>query len=130
MRGNPDTEGRDLEVESFLRRLDPATSDPHYWFRFQSWVLKNAGPELARRRLMAELTVGDVLSAWARTLLPVAAVAAALAGLFLLRPTPGPVPVAVGVEELLVAGMEDETIPVVLDADYEFGAVSFAGERF
>lgn len=132
MKDHMDTEGQDVELGSYLRFVDPASVDPNYWLRFQSWVLKNAGPELARRRLMADLTVGDVLTSWSRTLLPAAVLAATLAALFLVRGSqaPGAAPVAVGVEELLVADIEDGTIPATLDSDESVSAIAFAGERF
>lgn len=132
MMENLDTEGRDLEVASYLRLLDPASSDPNYWLRFQSRVLESAAPELARRRLRADLTVGQVLTAWSRALVPAAALAAALAGLIAIRgpETPGPAPMAVGVEELLVAGIEGETIPVALQSDESAAVLAFAGDRF
>lgn len=131
MTDNVDNEGRDMELASYLRFVDPASSDPNYWLRFQSWVLKSAAPELARRRLMADLTMEDVISGWSRTLVPTAMLAAALAGIFVMRSaTSTTAPVAVGVEELLVAGIEGETIPVALDSDEAAGAVAFAGERF
>jgi len=132
MTGNLDTEGPDREVASYLRLVDPGSEDPNYWLRFQSWVLSNAGPELARRRLIADLSVGDVLNAWSRTLVPAAVLAAALAGLILVRDTakPRPAPMAVGVEELLVVGIEDETIPVALQSDEFATTVAFAGDRF
>ncbi|HKJ01203.1 MAG TPA: hypothetical protein VJ997_02075 [Longimicrobiales bacterium] len=132
MKDDLDIEGQDPELASHLRLLDPASDDPNYWLRFQSWVLRNAAPELARRRIMADLTVGDVLTAWSRTLVPAAVLAAALAGLLLMRDaaTAHPAPVAVGVEELLIDGIEDETIPVALDNDESATAVAFAGDRF
>jgi hypothetical protein len=127
-----DFEGQDREVSSWLRLVDPASADPNYWLRFQSWVMVNAGPELARRRLMGDITIGDVLTAWSRTLVPAAVLAATLAGLFMARgsTSPDPAPAAVAVEELLVAGIEDETIPVALENDDVPTAVAFAGERF
>jgi len=132
MKDDLDIEEQDLEVSSLLRRLDPASGDPNYWLRFHSWVIRHAKPELARRRLMADLTVGDVLAGWARTLVPAAALAAALAALVFVRsaPRPNPGPVAVGVEELLVVGIEDETIPVALQNDESSTPIAFSGERF
>ena len=62
-----------------LAVLDPASHDPNYWFRFRSWVMSGAARELSRRRLVARLTVGDVLESWARALVPTAALVAALA---------------------------------------------------
>lgn len=133
MNDNLDIEERDMEVAKYLRLVDPASSDPGYWLRFQTWVLRNAAPELARRRLMADLSVGDVLTAWSRTLVPAAVLAAAVAGFLLVR-SPGNQPagaVGVGVEELLVVGIEDETIPVALRSEDDAATtMAFAGERF
>ena len=122
--------GRDMEIASLLESVDPASADPNYWLRFQSWVLKNAAPELARRRLMTELTMGDVMTSWARTVIPTAVLAAALAGLFLFRGQAAPAPRPVGVEELLVAGVEGATIPVALSTEEAGSAIAFASEVF
>lgn len=130
--GGADEEGRDLEVAAFLQSLDPAAADPNHWLRFQSWVLKNAAPELARRRLMADLTMGDVLVGWARALVPTAVAASVVAAALLLRPSGAPddLVAAASVEELLVAGMEHETIPVTLVDEEAAASVAFAAERF
>jgi len=132
MKDHKDVDGQDLELASHLRFADPASDDPNYWLRFQSWVIENAAPELARRRLRADLTVGDLLAAWARTLVPAALLAAALSGLIVARSAVNPrsAPLTVGVEELLVLGIEDETIPVTLRNDESATAVAFAGDRF
>ena len=119
--------GRDMQLAEALSVLDPATDDPNYWLRFRSWVVHAAGPELARRRLMAELTVGDVMTSWARTLVPTAVVAAALAGLLLVRGAPTPAPI--GVEELLTSEVEGQTIPT-LTAPVPNARVVFASEAF
>jgi hypothetical protein len=123
--------GRDMELASALRFADPAADDPNYWLRFRAWVMKNAAAELARRRLMAELTMGDVVTSWARAVVPSALAAAVVAGLVLLRGSEvaGP-PVPVGVEELLVVGLDEEAIPSVLAADEATAFVAFAAERF
>ncbi len=56
--GSDYTEGLNQEDElaQALGLLDPAQQDPSYWVRFRSWVVSNAGAELARRRLVRELT--------------------------------------------------------------------------
>jgi hypothetical protein len=130
--GGSDELGRDMELASALAFVDPATGDPNYWLRFQSWVMARAGHELARRRMMADLTIGEVLSGWARAVVPTAVVAAIVAGFVLLRTTPVSVPPRVTVEDLLLVGLEDQTIPATLtnDEDAAAEAVAFAGERF
>ena len=123
--------GRDMELASALKFVDPAMDDPNYWFRFRAWVMENAAPELARRRLVAELTVGDVVTSWARALVPTALAAAVVAGLVLLRG--GGVQAAgvpVGVEELLVSGLEEETIPSALATDDRAMQVVLVSETF
>ena len=122
--------GRDMEVASWLESVDPASADANYWLRFQSWVMKNSAPELARRRLMTELTLGDVMTSWARAVIPTAVLAAALAGLILFRGEPAPAPMSVGVEELLIAGVEGATIPATLAADEGGSPIVFAAEGF
>lgn len=122
-----------MEVASLLKVVDPASADPHYWLRFQSWVLKNAAPELARRRLMAELTMGDVVVGWARAVVPTALVAAVVAALVLASPWQARDTLAstASVEDLLVAGMEEATIPATLVNDDDAAApLNFAAETF
>jgi len=121
--------GQDEELAQALGLLDPAQQDPNYWFRFRSWVLSNAAPELARRRLMHELTVADVMSSWARAVVSTAALAAALAGLLLVRGADAPALQPIDVEELLVSEVEGETIPILLAPEAN-GAVAFASEIF
>lgn len=121
--------GQDPEIAAWLRALDPASGDPSYWLRFRSWVMESAGPELARRRLLADVTVGDVLQSWSRTLVPTALLAAAVAGLALLR---GPVAVESNpllIEDLLVAELADDPIPAALSSQVGT-AVSFVADRF
>ena len=126
--GQDDEEARDLVIGSALESLDPASRDPGFWMRFQSRVMQGAGPELARRRLMADLTVGDVLTGWARALVPTAVLAAAVAALVLMRPAPAALPATL--EDVLTAGIETQTIPEVLDQGEAAASVAFAAERF
>jgi hypothetical protein len=123
-----DEMGRDMELAEALGALDPESLDPNYWFRFKGWVLTEAGPELARRRLMADLTVVDLLTSWSRTIVPTALVAAVMAGIVLLRagtlnfaPMPGPV-------EVVAADFEVE--PVLLSPDAAAGIVAFAADTY
>jgi hypothetical protein len=122
--------GRDMELASALERLvDPATRDANYWLRFRAWVLGNAAPELARRRQVVNLTVGDVLTAWSRALVPTAIAASLAAALLLFQGQPAPAEVAIGIEELLTEGLEEEIFPAALGSS-DAEAVTFAMERF
>lgn len=119
--------GRDVELARALAVMDPVSRDPNYWLRFRTWVLDGATRELARRRMMARLTVGDVVGSWARTLVPTALLAAVLAGIVLWR---AGAPLPVSVEELLVSEIRGETIPVMASPARAAEAVTFAAEAF
>jgi hypothetical protein len=125
--GATDELGQDAELSQALSLLDPATSDPKYWLRFRTWVMSGAVRELARRRMLARLTVGDVVHSWARTLVPTALLAAVLAGIVLWR---SGAPVVVSLEELLVSEVQGEFIPVLASPDRSREAVTFAVEAF
>jgi hypothetical protein len=121
--------GRDMELAEALALIDPASSDPAYWLRFRARVLGGAARELARRRLLAQLTIGDVMRSWARTVVPTALATAIVAGLLLVRSGALEPPLPIGVEELLVSEIEGETLPAMLEAE-ESAAVMFASEVF
>ncbi len=100
----------DYGIRSMLAKLDPERTDPGYWLRFQLWVVNAAAPELARRRRTA--TVSEVVLSWWRTLVPTAAFAAAAAGFVLLRDqTPTPPVAYLGVDEMLLEGIEAPVMP-------------------
>jgi hypothetical protein len=120
---------QDEVLTQALGLLDPAQEDPKYWVRFRSWVLISAAAELARRRLIHELTVPDVMNSWARGVVSTAALAAALAGLMLVRGPGAPAPQPVGVEELIVSEVEGEAMPSLIPPQTN-GAVAFASEIF
>ena len=122
--------GRDMLLAEALDVLDPAHEDANYWFRFRGWVMSEAARELARRRLIVELTVGDVLTSWARTVVPTALLAAAMAGLMLMRTGDVSTQHPIGVEELLVSEISSETVPVLLSRDEPAFVVAFASEIF
>ena len=130
--GPSDELGRDMEIAAMLAPVDPATADRSYWVRFQSRVMRAAAPELARRRMLPDLTVGDVLTGWARAVVPTAVLAAAVAALVLIEGWPtAPSPAgSITLEEVLVAGMESETIPEALNQAAAEASISFAAERF
>jgi hypothetical protein len=76
---------QDMVLAERLAALDPASEDPNYWLRFRGRVMTDAARALAQRRLIAEITVADVLASWGRAIIPTAALAAALAGVLLVR---------------------------------------------
>lgn len=124
-------------LAAIFDRLDPSRTDPAYWVRFKQSVLARALPELARRRREIPLSLSDVVSSWARTLLPTAAAAAAIGTFLILRPLAAPDDAQganaaeVGVEELLVSGIEGGTIPATLGGpEPPVGAVTFASDAF
>jgi len=105
-----------VRLSKALESLDPATEDPNYWVRFRGWVLTGAARELARRRLVAQLTVGDVMTSWARMVVPTAVLAAALAGVLLIRAEATTTP--------------QEAVPLLLAPDATEGVVALAAEIF
>jgi hypothetical protein len=131
-RHDPESDGLgiDMALAEALEVLDPASRDPNYWFRFRGWVMTGASRELARRRLMVDLTVGDVLTSWARTVVPTAVLAAALAGMILMRGGVSAEAHPIGVEELLVSEIPSETVPVLLSPETATGVVAFASEIY
>ena len=124
-----DDPGPDFELAEALAFLDPASSDPTYWLRFRAGVMGSAARELAQRRLLAQLTVTDVMRSWARAVVPTALATAILAGALLIRGGAASTVSPVGLEELLVSEIDGETIPVMLDAE-EAEAVVFASAIF
>lgn len=127
-----DLRGRDPLLARLLRSIDPGASDPTYWFRFRSRVMGSAAGELARRRMMADLTVSDLVVSWGRTLVPTALVAAALAAFMLVQDGSAPSLLPLGVEEQLAEGLEGMSIPMVLSSEDQPdpGGVTFASEAY
>lgn len=127
---------QDMILAEALSALDPETYDPNYWFRFRGWVVSSAAGALARRRIPVELTIGDVLTSWARMVVPTAAVAAAVAAVVLVRPdvplrqnvAAEPLPIAV--EEQLVSELPSDVVPMLLAPDAAAGLVAFASDIF
>jgi hypothetical protein len=115
-----------------LEPLDPGFGDAGFWMRFQDRVMRAAGPELARRRWMPELTVSQVVLSWGRMLVPVSVAAALLATVILLQEDVIPFsPEVEGIEELLLGALDDEAHFLVLRADEppDAAAVLLAIER-
>ena len=122
--------GRDMMLAEALKAVDPGSHDPGYWLRFRASVVSGAGRELARRRLMADLTVADVLTGWARAVVPTAALAAALAAIVLMRAGSAGQTEPIGVEELLVSELPSERVPALLAPEAAEELVVFASEIF
>ena len=122
--------GRDVELAEVLGLLDPASQDSSYWRRFRSWVMGGAARELARRRLLTQLTFGDVVQSWARAVVPTAVLTAMLAGILLIRSGLLAQSRPIGVEEMLVSEIDGETLPAMLAPDPANDVVTFASESF
>lgn len=67
-----------------------------------------AADELSRRGVAAEVGAGDLLQSWSLTVIRGALIAAAIAGLLLLRDGPAS---TLGAEEALTMELEDRTLP-------------------
>lgn len=110
--------GRDSRLSEALRVLDPASDDPGYWLRFHAGVMAAAREELARRRMLADVTVSELVTAWGRMLVPTAVLAAAVAAFLLFQPGAAPRPASVtplALEELF----EQELAVPTLRTDVE-----------
>ena len=126
-RGLDDELGRDMVLGERLSALDPAADDPNYWLRFRAAVMSDAARALAQRRLMADLTVVDVLTSWGRAVVP-AALAAAVAGLMLLRAGSAEAPAApLELEPVPVAEIE---VPELLSPQQAVGFAALGREEF
>lgn len=126
----PDGMGVDPQVAAWLHELDPEQRDPGYWLRFHARVMDRAAPVLARRRLMAELTLTDVMSSWARAVIPTAVLAAAAAALIIFRGPAPTAPTPVAVDDLLLAEVEGVAVPAILTGSEAQEPVAFAVEQF
>ena len=122
-----DKDGFDSTPYGGFGLLDPSFDDESYWARLRFRVMTRAADELFRRRIAADVSVVGVMEGWSRTLMPVAAMAALLAGFILFsdyRAASGPA----DVEEILLADLDDLVRPL---ADESAGpVVRFALEGF
>jgi hypothetical protein len=109
-----------------LDLLDPGSQDPGFWNRFHGRVLARARDELSRRRLARRMSVPDVVFHWRKTLVPVALLAATLAGVFLMGHEEGDITLTpVALEEALVEGLSGDPIPMVLDRTADLDEMAF-----
>ena len=105
---------REFDEPKQLESLDPGSRDPGFWLRFHTRVMGKAQAELARRRMVGELSVVDVVFAWRRAVVPISLLAAALAGILILGYQPQ-VPVQiVALEEALTEDLNLLPIPAVI----------------
>lgn len=124
-----------------LEPLDPRCRDAGYWLRFERRVMSAALPGLARRARSTPTGVSDVVEAWSRLLVPVAAVAAGVGAFLVTEATDGsvapwravaPEP-GVEVEAILLPGEEDGgQVPAFLvsEGTADEDVVQFAIEHF
>jgi hypothetical protein len=122
-----DVLGGDPVLSEHLRVLDPATEDPSYWLRFRSSVMTEAARALAQRRLMADITISDVLTSWGRAVVP-AALAAAAAGIMLLRAGSVEAPIPTLEQPVPVAELYEA--PALLAPEQAAGFVALGPEGF
>ena len=114
-----------------MKELDPGISDSGYWDRFRLRIMSMAAAELARRGAVG-VTIGDVLERWSKTLVPLAAAAAAVALILIWRGPVNDAPPTMGIEEALTWDLEDEVLPTLFGGEVpgEASAFLFASEAF
>ena len=122
----------DLEEHLSLEPLDPASGDPGFWLRFHSRVMGDAQAELARRRMTGEIGVVDVVFAWRRALVPMALLAAAMAGILILGHQPSEEVQVVALEEVFNQDFNVRPMTVFLSGDegIQSGLLAGAEEGF
>ena len=107
----------DSEKRVPLEFLDPGSRDPGFWLRFHRRVMREAEVELARRTMAGDPSVADVLFAWRRALVPLALLAAAMAGVLILGHEPQPPVQLVALEEVLAEDLNLLPIRSVLSGE-------------
>ncbi|MFC1575928.1 hypothetical protein ACFL5A_04735 [Gemmatimonadota bacterium] len=117
---------KDLEHRVPLEPLDPGSSDSGFWVRFHATVMDRARLELARRQVNGDLSIAEVVFAWRRALVPIALLAAALAGVLLISQEEplSPLP-PVALEEVLMQDLSAEAMPAVLGSQAELDETAF-----
>ena len=109
-----------------LDSLDPGSQDAGFWLRFHGRVMDAAQAELARRRMVGELSVLDVVFAWRRALVPMALLAAALAGILMMDSEPEESVRVVALEEFLTEDLNLFSTSGVLTSEDAFQESLFA----
>jgi len=116
----------DMDERLDLGPLDPGSTDPGFWMRFHSAVMSRAREELARRRMTRELSIPEVVFQWRNRLVPLALLAATLAGILMLgQEEPGPASYPVALEEALMEGVEGDPIPTILARTTDLDETAF-----
>ena len=110
-----------------LGSLDPGSEDPGFWLRFHNRVMADARAELAHRRMMGGVSVADVVFAWRKALVPMALLAAALAGILILGHEPAPSIRVVALEEVLTEDLNLLDGSGVLSSEAAADHIFFAG---
>jgi hypothetical protein len=110
-----------------LDALDPGSRDPGFWLRFHGRVMASAQAELARRRMVGDVGVVDLVFAWRKALVPMALLAAALAGILLIQSEVEAPVQTVALEELLTEDLNLLTASGVLIGDGLVRDAVFAG---
>ena len=100
-----------------LEALDPGSRDPGFWLRFHGRVMASSQAELARRRMLGNPGVVDVVFAWRKALVPMALLAAAMAGILLMESEAEPPVQLVALEEVLTEDLNLLTASGVLIGD-------------
>jgi len=117
---------RQEEERIQLESLDPRSKDAGFWLRFHGRVMDAAQAELGRRRMAGDLSVVDVVFAWRRALIPMTLLAAALAGILMVKPAPDEPVRMVAVEEVLTEDLNLFTTAGVLGGEGTLQASFFA----
>ena len=109
-----------------LKALDPGSRDPGFWLRFHSRVMNQARGELSRRKMAADLSVVEVVFAWRKALVPMALLAAAMAGILMTTREPLPPPQLVALEDVLTEGLNLLPTADVLEGELTVQLALFA----
>jgi len=121
-----------IEPKVPLDELDPGLEDPGYWTRTHARIMQAVQPRL--EFMARQETMGDVLLSWGRLVVPVAAVAAAIAALVVFQPViVDDLTAVAGLEEWLQQPPGDEEpLPAFLHGEVtvDRDMVLFAMEQF